>query len=158
MTIRRILPALALAGTLGLALDHAAVAQEATAPSLADLGQDQALTAAFDRMAGGHPMPDWLRAGAVTTPAQPVSFGGKDYLAMTVCKQHDCAANQLAMLYAPDSGEAYGLISVQDGKGAELLTWLNIGGNAESIDGRTILYAALTGSLANHPDAFDYKD
>ncbi|WP_017997764.1 Ivy family c-type lysozyme inhibitor [Paracoccus sp. N5] len=155
MTIRRILSVLTLGAALGLG---PALAQEAAGPSLADLGQDQALTAAFDKMAEGHPMPEWLRGAAVTTPAQKVSFGGKDYLAMTACKQHDCAANQLAMLYAPDSGEAYGLLSVQDGKGAELLTWLNIGGNAESIDGRTILYAALTGSLANHPEAFDYKD
>ena len=30
------------------------------------------------------------------------------------------------------------------------------GGGAESIDGRTILYAALTGSLDNHPQAFNY--
>ena len=42
-------------------------------------------------------------------------------------------------------------------EGAEKLTWLNIGGGSESIDGRTILYAALTGSLENHPDAFNYK-
>ena len=33
---------------------------------------------------------------------------------------------------------------------------LVIGGGAESIDGRTILYAALTGSLDNHPQAFNY--
>ena len=38
----------------------------------------------------------------------------------------------------------------------ERLTWLGIGGGAESIDGRTILYAALTGSLDNHPQAFNY--
>lgn len=156
MTLRRILPVLTLAGALGLG--QLAMAQDAAGPTLADLGKDQALTAAFDKMAEGHPMPEWLRTEAVTTPAQKVSFDGKDYLAMTACKQHDCASNQMAMLYAPDSGVAYGLLSVQDGKGAELLTWLNIGGNAESIDGRTILYAALTGSLANHPDAFNYTD
>ncbi|CAM3164629.1 Inhibitor of vertebrate lysozyme (Ivy) [Paracoccus aminovorans] len=150
MNIRRLIPALALA-----ALPAAAMAQDA-GPTLADLGKDQALTAAFEAMAKGHEVPAWVREGAVTTPAQKVSFGGKDYLAMSACKQHDCAANQMAMLYAPENGEAYGVLSVHDGEGAELLTWLNIGGNAESIDGRTILYAALTGSLANHPDAFDY--
>lgn len=158
MQIRRSLVALTLAACLGLGLGQTALAQDAAGPTLADLGKDQALTAAFDRMADGHPMPEWLRGPSVTTPAQRVSFGGKDYLAMTACKQHDCAANQMAMLYAPDSGEAYGLLAVHDGKGSELLTWLNIGGGAESIDGRTILYAALTGSLANHPDAFAYGE
>ncbi len=150
MTLRHLIPALALAGFPALAL-----AQDA-GPSLADLGKDQALTAAFDAMTKGHEVPAWLRDGAVTSPAQKVSFDGKDYLAMTACKPHDCAANQMAMLYAPTSGEAYGVLSVHDGAGAELLSWLNIGGNAESIDGRTILYAALTGSLANHPEAFNY--
>ncbi|WP_199259577.1 Ivy family c-type lysozyme inhibitor [Paracoccus binzhouensis] len=154
MSIRRIIPALTLAA--GLGLGQAASAQDAAGPSLADLGRDQALTAAFETMAKGHEIPAWVREGMVTTPSQKVSFDGSDYLAMTGCKQHDCAANQIAMLYAPDRGEAYGVLSVHDGKGAELLTWLNIGGNAESIDGRTILYAALTGSLANHPEAFDY--
>ncbi|MFC3570988.1 Ivy family c-type lysozyme inhibitor [Paracoccus sp. TOH] len=154
MNIRRLIPALTLAA--GLGLGQAALAQEDAGPTLADLGQDQALTAAFEKMAAGHEVPAWIREGMVTTPSQKVSFGGKDYLAMTGCKQHDCAANQVAMLYAPDSDKAYGVLSVHDGKGAELLTWLNIGGDAESIDGRTILYAALTGSLANHPEAFDY--
>jgi hypothetical protein len=37
----------------------------------------------------------------------------------------------------------------------EVLTWLTIGGGDESIDGRTILYAALTGSLENHRGQFN---
>lgn len=68
MTLRRILPVLTLAGALGLC--QLAMAQDAAGPTLADLGKDQALTAAFDKMAEGHPMPEWLRTEAVTTPAQ----------------------------------------------------------------------------------------
>ena len=154
--LRRMAPALAL--VLALVPGQALRAQEpAAAPTLADLGRDNALAAAYAAMSEGHPMPDWIADGIVVTPAQPVAFGGKTYLAMQGCKQHDCAANQIAMLYAPEDGAAYGVLSVRDGDGAELLTWLNIGGGPESIDGRTILYAALTGSLGNHPESFRYE-
>ncbi len=37
----------------------------------------------------------------------------------------------------------------------EKLTWLNVS-DALSIDGKTVLFAALSGSLDNHPDAFNY--
>ncbi|EOQ1650832.1 Ivy family C-type lysozyme inhibitor, partial [Escherichia coli] len=36
------------------------------------------------------------------------------------------------------------------------LTWLNVN-DALSIDGKTVLFAALTGSLENHPDGFNFK-
>ncbi|ABL71690.1 Ivy family c-type lysozyme inhibitor [Paracoccus denitrificans] len=126
--------------------------------TLADLGKDEGLTAAVEKMAEGHQMPEWLREGAVISPSQKVGFGGQEYLAMTACKQHDCAANQFAVLYAPGSGTAHGVLSVRDGEGAELLTWLGMAGGPETIDGRTILYAALTGSLANHPQDFTYAE
>ncbi|SIQ06627.1 Inhibitor of vertebrate lysozyme (Ivy) [Paracoccus thiocyanatus] len=178
MTIRRIIPALTL--TAALVLGPAALAQEsgaqdtgtqgtaeqataqAAAPemglTLADLGRDQGLTAAVEKMAEGHQMPEWLREGAVISPSQTVAFGGQEYLAMIACKQHDCAENQFAVLYAPGSGTAHGVLSVRDGEGAELLTWLGMAGGPETIDGRTILYAALTGSLANHPQDFRYAE
>ena len=163
MMISRPLQSLTLALALSLSAGAMASAQDQPAqqpaqegPTLADLGQDQALTAAYDRMAEGHEMPEWVRKAIVVTPAQKVGFGGKEYLVLTGCEQHNCGENQIAMLYQPDSGTAHGLLSVSDGKGAELLTWLNIGGGPESIDGRTILFAALTGSLANHPQAFNY--
>ncbi|UMX74970.1 hypothetical protein MJ559_08690 [Klebsiella pneumoniae] len=38
----------------------------------------------------------------------------------------------------------------------EKLTWLNVS-DALSIDGKTVLFAALSGSLDNHPDAFNYQ-
>ncbi len=129
-----------------------------TGLTLADLGKDQGLTAAVEKMAEGHQMPEWLREGAVISPSQKVAFGGQEYLAMTACKQHDCGENQFAVLYAPAGGTAYGVLSVRDGEGAELLTWLGMAGGPETIDGRTILYAALTGSLANHPQDFLYAE
>ncbi|QRZ15903.1 C-lysozyme inhibitor [Paracoccus methylovorus] len=185
MTIRRMIPALTFAAAL--ALGQTALAQEtapATQPAqelaqdtaetpnqsnsgeaapetgltLADLGKDQKLATAFEKMADGHQLPAWLREGAVVSPSQKVAFGGTEYLAMTACEQHNCAENQMAVLYAPDSGTAYGVLSVRDGEGAELLTWLGMAGGPETIDGRTILYAALSGSLANHPADFIYAE
>lgn len=155
MKIFRMIPALTVVAALGAG--HAAMAQDSL-PSFADLGQDKTLTAAFDKLAEGQTLPEWLRDGAVTMPGQKVGFGGKEYVAVTACKQHDCAANQFAMIYAPEGGDAFGLLSTHESDAVENLLWLGIGGNAESIDGRTILYAALTGSLANHPDAFNYPE
>ncbi|WP_233168191.1 hypothetical protein [Xylophilus sp. ASV27] len=51
----------------------------------------------------------------------------------------------------------YGVLSVRGPKqGTEHLTWLDIGGGPESVDGRAVLHAALTGSLENHPGAFNH--
>ncbi|MGL5500582.1 MAG: Ivy family C-type lysozyme inhibitor, partial [Plesiomonas shigelloides] len=45
--------------------------------------------------------------------------------------------------------------SNEDGT-AQQLTWLNVSDDL-SIDGKTVLFAALSGSLANHPDSFNYQ-
>lgn len=143
--------------SLGMALlgPVAATAQEA--PTLADLGRDAALTKAFETMAQTSELPDWLRQGMVTSPTQNAGFDGKSWLVMSGCKPHDCASHGIAVIYSPESGAMHGVLSDTSEDGSEqALRWLNIGGGAESIDGRTILFAALTGSLANHPDAFDY--
>ncbi|WP_347266881.1 Ivy family c-type lysozyme inhibitor [Paracoccus sp. (in: a-proteobacteria)] len=151
MKTLRMIPALALAA--GLAASQATAE---TVPSFADLGRDPALTAAYRQLAAGADLPGWLQDGAVTTPGQIVGFGGQEFVAVSACRQHDCAAQRFAMLYDPETGAAFGLLSSVEGETAEQLRWLGIGGGPESIDGRTILYAALTGSLANHPGAFSY--
>ena len=136
-------------------LGTAAIAQDA--PSLADLGSDSALAAAFKKMSGSVKMPEWISTGIVTTPSQKVSFDGKEWIAMSGCKPHDCAAEQIAVIYSPASGEMFGVLSqMPDENQPQTLRWLNMQGGAETIDGRTILFAALTGSLANHPEAFNY--
>ncbi|HWL55396.1 MAG TPA: Ivy family c-type lysozyme inhibitor [Paracoccus sp. (in: a-proteobacteria)] len=128
------------------------------APTLADLGKNAELAAAFKAMAGETEMPDWLEQPIVTTPTATASFDGKPWQVMYGCKQHDCAAHRIAVIYSAEAGKMYGVVSDTSENGEEeTLHWLNIGGGPESIDGRTILYAALTGSLANHPGAFDYS-
>ncbi|WP_245155668.1 Ivy family c-type lysozyme inhibitor [Paracoccus ravus] len=125
-------------------------------PNLADLGRDPALTSAFETMTKGRLLPAWRREGMVTSPAQKVRFDGRDWLVMAGCKPHHCAADQIAVIWSPETGAMHGVLSQTQAEGQQILHWLNIGGGAESIDGRTILFAALTGSLANHPQGFDY--
>ncbi|MTH35086.1 C-lysozyme inhibitor [Paracoccus limosus] len=128
-------------------------------PTLEQLDKDTSMTAAFDAMTVNRTMPEWLKNGGVTTPTQQVGFDGKSWLAMSSCKPHDCASQRIAVIYEPKSNVMYGLLSETSNDGAEeKLSWLNMGGGAETIDGRTILYAALTGSLQNHPKGFDYNE
>ena len=50
-----------------------------------------------------------------------------------------------------------GLFStVDENTSQEKLTWLNVD-DALSIDGKTVLFAALSGSLENHPNGFNFK-
>ncbi|EBO4819403.1 C-lysozyme inhibitor, partial [Salmonella enterica] len=59
--------------------------------------------------------------------------------------------------YAPVTKKIAGVFSsVEEKTGNEKLQWLNISDDL-SIDGKTVLLAALTGSLENHPDSFNFK-
>lgn len=153
--MRKMIAAVALAGILmgatsALAQDHPG--------TFRDIAADPAAAAAFKAMAEGHRLPDWVHGKTVESPGHEVVFGGQKVYVMSACKQHDCGAEQIAVLYDPGNKIMYGvLLSADPNTRAEKLTWMNLGGGNESIDGRTILYAALTGSLENHPDAFDYK-
>lgn len=134
-----------------------AYAQSHTA-TFRDIASDPAAAAAFKTMATGHRLPDWINGKTVESPGHEVMFGADKVYVMSACKQHDCGAEQIAVLYDPDKKVMYGVLLIADPKTmSEKLTWMNIGAGNESIDGRTILYAALTGSLENHPDAFNYK-
>lgn len=123
-------------------------------PSFADIATDTEMSSAFDQMAKGHELPDWVFDGVVGSSGRMVSFDGKFYLALSGCQQHNCGASAMAVLYNSDDKVMYGVIATQLSDDQERLEWLNIGGGAESIDGRTLLYAALTGSLSNHPQEF----
>ncbi|MGG6894148.1 Ivy family c-type lysozyme inhibitor [Rhizobium sp. BR 315] len=117
-----------------------------------------AAASAFKAMAQGHRLPVWIHGKTVESLGHEVMFGGEKVYVMSVCKQHDCGAEQIAVMYDPGKKIIYGLLLLADPETrAERLTWMNLGAGNVSIDGRTILYAALTGSLGNPPDGFDYK-
>ena len=124
--------------------------------SFSAIAKDTRARHAFDAMARGHQLPAWVKKGVVESPAVAVEMAGRSYQVMQACKPHDCADQQVAVMYSPGHDAMYGVLLSRSGS-SEKLTWLNIGGGSESIDGKTILYAALTGSLANHPQAFDFR-
>lgn len=136
-----------------LAASANAIAQEDT--TLNDLAKKE--PAAFSQMLKGHHLPGWIKSGGTATPARTVKLGDDEYQVFSVCKPHDCAAERLAVLWSEKSQQMSGLYSTVDEKTSqEKLTWLNVS-DALSIDGKTVLFAALSGSLENHPDAFNYQ-
>ena len=110
----------------------------------------------FDAMFEHAMKPGWLNS-ATESEAVQVSLDGKPYQVVLACKRHDCHNHQIAVLFNPTASYAL-LFETQDNSTDEKLTWLNIGGGPESIDGKTILYAAITGSLFNHPKTFSYGE
>ena len=153
--MRKIMAATVLVGILVGAPSAFAQSHLAT---FRDIAADLAAASAFKAMAKGHVLPDWINGKTVESPGHEIMFGGQKVYVMSACKQHDCGSERIAVMYDPEKQIMYGLLLSADQKTVfEKLTWLNIGPGNEAIDGRTILYAALTGSLENHPDAFNYK-
>lgn len=112
---------------------------------------------AFSQMLKGHNLPAWINSGGTTTPARTVKLGSETYQVLSACKPHDCGAERFAVLWSEKSRQMSGLFSTVDEKTSqEKLTWLNVSDEL-SIDGKTVLFAALSGSLENHPDAFNYQ-
>ncbi|MEJ3975655.1 Ivy family c-type lysozyme inhibitor [Providencia rettgeri] len=86
-----------------------------------------------------------------------MTLSGNEYQIATACKPHNCPAEQIAIMYSKEKNVIAGVFSSNDEKNnTEDLLWFNITDDL-SIDGKTVLFAALTGSLENHPDDFNYK-
>ena len=103
-------------------------------------------------------LPNWIKSGGVESPAQTVTVKGNDYQVYAICKPHNCANQQFAVLYSAKLQQMSGLyLQTNEKSHRETLQWLNVSDEL-SIDGKTILYAATTGSLANHPKAFNYGE
>ena len=110
----------------------------------------------FSQLVTGQHLPDWVKKGGTETPAQPVTLNGERYQVYYACKPHNCSAEQFALLYSPAEGTMSGVFVRHDERRhTEQLRWLNLSDKL-SIDGRTVLYAAITGSLENHPEDFNY--
>lgn len=119
---------------------------------------------AFNEMRKGCALPSWVTHDVAESPAETVLFGGETAYVMSACKPHNCGNQRIAVMYIPKENVMYGLLSVSYGLLSvsgkpyrETLAWLNIGGGNESIDGKTILYAGLTGSLGNHRGQFNLR-
>ena len=145
----------AVTAIVALAVSTSVLAQsDATLTSLA---KDNATKAAFSQMVKGHKLPAWVSSGGTGSPAQTVKLGSESWQVLSACKPHNCASERIAVIWSEKSKQMSGVFSVVDEKTTqEKLTWLNVN-DALSIDGKTVLYAALSGSLENHPDAFNYQ-
>ncbi|UXM94611.1 Ivy family C-type lysozyme inhibitor [Bartonella sp. HY329] len=111
----------------------------------------------FQKLIKGQNLPKWVSEGGTESQSKEVIIEGKKYLVLNACKPHDCDAEQIALLYSIDAKKLAGVFSTNDEKdGSQKLQWLNIPDEL-SIDGKTILFAALTGSLDNHPNSFNFK-
>ncbi len=62
----------------------------------------------------------------VAGPAEPVTAGGRSYLSTDVCKPHDCADNQLFVLFTADGTQAWAALRHKD-----FVQWLGNPGPAE---------------------------
>jgi len=143
---------------IALALTCSALSAYAAEPlTISSLANDKATAKAFKTMVGSQKLPEWVTKGGTTSPNQDVVIDGHKYVVLNSCKPHDCAAHSIAVLYSPESRTLAGVLSETDEQSVhQKLTWLNIS-DSLSIDGKTVLFAALTGSLDNHPDSFNFK-
>ncbi|MFK0167124.1 Ivy family c-type lysozyme inhibitor [Rhizobium sp. NPDC090279] len=153
--MKKIVRVIALTGALVVPYNGVAQANDFR---LHDIPSGPAARKAFEEMAKGHALPEWVRGGSTDSETVKLAFDGNEVYVMSGCKRHDCIAEKMAVIYNPKGNIMYGVFATWDEKtSTEKLIWLNIGGGEESMDGKTILYAALTGSLGNHPGAFNYK-
>ncbi|WP_086651713.1 Ivy family c-type lysozyme inhibitor [Acetobacter cibinongensis] len=108
--------ALGLAGT---ATAHAESGKkQASAMDLsnyaAEVAQNPKNATAYRTMAA---LPDWVKTGRGTSsPTRPITISGKRYLVGHICEPHNCAQNQMDVLFAEDGKKAWGLVSTHVGK------------------------------------------
>ncbi|STA76194.1 Inhibitor of vertebrate lysozyme precursor [Citrobacter freundii] len=125
--------------------------------TISKLSVDQDTKAEFQKMTANQHLPKWVTLGGTDSQGQKVTIAGNQYLVLTSCKPHDCGSQRIAVLYSLAKKNIAGVFSsVEDKTGNEKLQWLNIPDEL-SIDGKTVLLAALTGSLDNHPDSFNFN-
>lgn len=71
----------------------------------------------------------WAKDGGTETPVSRITLGDTEYVVLSGCKPHDCAAETLVTLVRPGGDTAVGALAVNEGdKGfgptRSTLTWL----------------------------------
>ncbi|MFT9257705.1 MAG: Ivy family c-type lysozyme inhibitor [Acetobacter sp.] len=62
-------------------------------------------------------LPDWARTGAaVSAPVGTINLAGHAYVVGHLCKPHDCADNQMEVIFARDGKAGWGLLTYKSGR------------------------------------------
>ncbi len=102
MRITRLLPALLAFATLQ-------AASAAAPPTTAELAGKDGFSQAYQAMLT---FPSWVTtARATSVPVSDFNLGGKSYILGHMCRPHDCAAEQLEVVFSKDHSAAWGLLS-----------------------------------------------
>lgn len=105
MRITRLLPVI-------LALATLRTVSAATPPTTAELAAENGFRQAYQAMLT---LPSWVTtAQATSVPVITFSLEGKPYILGHMCRPHDCAAEQLEVVFAKDHSAAWGLLSLKD--------------------------------------------
>lgn len=62
--------------------------------------------------------PSWVsKAQGTATPVERVSVGGKTFIVGHMCKPHDCANNQLSVVFSEHGHKSWGLLATRSADG-----------------------------------------
>ena len=151
------IPTVIFLALTGFSVSPLTFAQEPESLTVRDLAAQPQTAKIFRQMVKRQNLPEWIMQGGTHSPSQEVTIDGTRYTVTYACKPHDCASESIAVLYSPASKIMSGVFSSVDSRdGSQTLRWMNIPDEL-SVDGRTVLFAALTGSLENRPDSFSFK-
>lgn len=76
--------------------------------------------------------PSWVsKAQGTATPVENVSVGGKTFIVGHMCKPHDCANNQLSVVFSEHGQKSWGLLATRSADGKTFIKQLL--GNPDSI-------------------------
>ena len=117
---------------------------------------DPAFAARLYTLFGDQEKPVWLEGATEAEPVH-VTLGETGFTVFLACKKHDCGDHQLVVMASAD--EIYALrFEAGEHEGAEQLQWFGLDGEPESQDVKTVIYAAISGSLYNNPARFQWQE
>lgn len=125
--------------------------------NIGELATKQDTKSLFDKMIGGARLPSWVTQGGSDSRNLDVSLIDDSYTVYNSCKPNDCSSEIISVMYSKNTGKMIGVFSESDTNSLnQQLKWL-VGSNELSIDEKAVLFASLTGSLANHPEGYRFK-
>lgn len=125
------------------------LANAAGGPYLFDFAQDKTTGKAYQALIHKEKLPRWVAGGGTSTPANEVTINGEKFYALSGCRPHNCPAQSIAVLYAIDKGDIYGVYSEYDMKSdRQRLTWLNLTPSVTR-EMKNMLFQRLSGDIAD---------